>query len=139
MMKIRPADSGDAEEVSRFVSGLAATFIGPTLAEGGLEKLLGSLDLESTLIRMKDGFRHWLAVDEGGTIGVVVVKPPSHLYHLFVEADRQRSGVGRLLLEKAIQSVVETSGCDSITVNASLNAEEAYRRFGFCRDLKSAG
>jgi GNAT superfamily N-acetyltransferase len=130
-MKIRPADLSDAPEISRFVSELASTHIGPTLGVGGLEKLLASMAADSTITRMADGYPHWVAVEEGATVGVAVVKPPSHIYHLFVRSDRQRSGVGRLLLNEALQFISDTTSCGSITVNSSLNAVDAYQRFGF--------
>jgi hypothetical protein len=44
-MEIRFAEKSEAEAISRFVSELAATHIGPTLQVGGLENLLGSMDV----------------------------------------------------------------------------------------------
>ena len=128
---IRVADLSDAPEISRFVSDLASIYIGPTLGMGGLDKLLDSMNLESTITRMNDGYPHWAAVDQGAIVGVVAVKPPCHLYHLFVGSDHQRKGIGRLLVNQAFQSISDGFGDVEITVNASLNAVEVYRRFGF--------
>ena len=130
-MKIQIADQTEASEISRFVSELSATHIGPTLGTGGLEKLLASMDTDSTIQRMTEGYPHWIAVDGGEMIGVAVVKPPSHIYHLFVSSNRQRNGIGRLLLNEALQYISDTSNSPLITVNSSLNAADAYRRFGF--------
>jgi hypothetical protein len=47
-MKIRLAEKSEAEAISRFVSELAVTHIGPTLQVGGLENLLRSMDVDST-------------------------------------------------------------------------------------------
>jgi predicted GNAT family N-acyltransferase len=130
-MKILPAELSDAPEISRFVSEITSTHIGPTLGAGGLEKLLASMDVESTTKRMTEGYSHWVAVDGGALIGVVVVQPPSHLYHLFVHSDRQRSGVGRALFHEALRFISNSTGCTTVTVNSSLNAVDVYRRFGF--------
>ena len=92
-MKIRLAEKSEAEAISRFVSELTVTHIGLILQVGGLENLLRSMDVESTITRMTDGFPHWVALEGGAIVGTAVVKPPSHIYHLFVRSDRQRSGI----------------------------------------------
>lgn len=130
-MKIRLAERSEAEAISRFVSELAVTHIGPTLQVEGLENLLRSMDVDSTIQRMTDGFPHWVAVEDGAIVGVAVVKPPSHIYHLFVRSDRQRNGIGRRLLNEALSFISDRCGRATVTVNSSRNAVHAYRRFGF--------
>ena len=130
-MDIRHADLLDASKISLFVSELASRHIGPTLGLGGTDKLLASMDRESTITRMTDGYPHWVALDGDALVGVAVVKPPSHIYHLFVRSDQQRNGIGRLLLNEALRFISEDPNAGTITVNSSLNAVGAYRRFGF--------
>jgi GNAT superfamily N-acetyltransferase len=130
-MKICLAEKSEAEAISRFVSELAVTHIGSTLQVGGLENLLRSMDVESTITRMTDGFPHWVVLEGGAIVGIAVVKPPSHIYHLFVRSDRQRSGIGRRLMNEALWFIVDSSGRATVTVNSSLNAVDAYRKFGF--------
>ena len=88
-MKIRPAEASEAEAISRFVSELTARHIWPTLQAEGLENLLRSTDVASTIERMRAGCPHWVALEGGVIVGIAVVKPPSHIYHLFVRSDRQ--------------------------------------------------
>ena len=130
-MKIRLAEKSEAIAIRRFVSKLAVSLIGSTLQLGGLENLLRSMDGDSTITRMTDGFPHWVALEGGGIVGVAVVKPPSQIYHLFVRSDRQRSGIGRRLMNEALWYISDRSGKAIVTVNSSLNAVDAYRRFGF--------
>jgi ribosomal protein S18 acetylase RimI-like enzyme len=130
-MKIRLAEKSEAEAISRFVSELAVTHIGSTLQAGGLENLLRSMDVDSTITRMTEGFPHWVAVEGDAIVGIAVVKPPSHIYHLFVRSDRQRSGIGRRLINEGLRFISDRCGRASVTVNSSLNAVDAYRRFGF--------
>ena len=130
-MKIRFAEKSEAEAISRFVSELAVTHIGSTLQVDGLENLLRSTDVESTITRMTDGFPHWVALEDGAIVGIAVVKPPSHIYHLFVRSDRQRSEIGRRLMNEALWFISDRSGRATVTVNSSLNAVDAYRKFGF--------
>jgi len=129
-MKIRLAEKSEAEAITRFVSELAVTHIGSTLQVGGLENLLRSMDVES-ITQMADGFPHWVALEGGAIVGIAVVKPPSHIYHLFVRSDRQRSGIGRRLMNEALWFISDRSGRATVTVNSSLNAVDAYRKFGF--------
>ncbi|MGC1320835.1 MAG: GNAT family N-acetyltransferase [Candidatus Udaeobacter sp.] len=129
-MKIRLAEKSEAEAISRFVSELTVTHIGPTLPVEGLEHLLRDMDEESTMTRMTEGFPYWVALGGGAIVGVAAVKPPSHIYHLFVRSDRQRSGIGRRLMNEALRFISD-SGRATVTVNSSLNAVDAYRRFGF--------
>jgi predicted GNAT family N-acyltransferase len=62
---------------------------------------------------------------------MIVGKPPSHIYHLFERSDRQRSGIGRRLMNEALRFISDRCGEATATVNSSLNAVDAYRRFGF--------
>ena len=130
-MKIRLAEKSEAEAISRFMSELTVTHIGSTLQVEGLENLLRSMDVDSTITRMINGFPHWVAIEDGAIVGVAVVKPPSHIYHLFVRSDRQRSGIGRQLMNEALWFISDRYGRATVTVNSSLNAVGAYRRFGF--------
>ncbi len=130
-MKIRLAEKSEAEAISRFVSELTETHIGSTLQIGGLDNLLKSMDVDSTIARMTDGFPHWVALEDGAIVGIAVVKPPSHIYHLFVRSDRQRTGIGRRLMNEALWFISDRYGRATVTVNSSLNAVDAYRRFGF--------
>ena len=74
-MKIRLAEKSEAEAISRFVSELAVTHIGSTLQVGGLENLLRSMDVESTITRMTDGFPHWVALEGGRLSGLQWLSP----------------------------------------------------------------
>jgi ribosomal protein S18 acetylase RimI-like enzyme len=130
-MEIRLAEKSEAEAISRFVSDLTVTHIGPTLQVGGLGNLLKSMDIDSTITRITDGFPHWVALEDGAIVRIAVVKLPSHIYHLFVRSERQRTGIGRRLMDEALWFISETYGRATVTVNSSLNAVDAYRRFGF--------
>ena len=130
-MKIRLAEKSEAEAISRLVSELTVTHVGPTLPVEGLEHLLRGMDAESTIMRMTNGFPYWVALEDGAMLGVAAVRPPTHIYHLFVRSDRQRSGIGRRLMNEALRFISDRCGRATVTVNSSLNAVDAYRRFGF--------
>ncbi|MCU0788005.1 MAG: GNAT family N-acetyltransferase, partial [Verrucomicrobia bacterium] len=77
------------------------------------------------------GYPHWVALKGKAIVGIAVVRPPSHIYHLFVRSDLQRSGIGRRLLHEALRFISGTSGDATVTLNSSINAVDAYRRLGF--------
>jgi GNAT superfamily N-acetyltransferase len=130
-MDIRKATLADTVPISNFVSDLSTKQIASELGEGGIETLLASMDYSSTGERLKNGWLHLLAMTSNRIAGIVVVKPPTHLYHLFVRTDLQRSGVGRLLLAAAYEHTLIAAASKLMTVNSLPNAVGAYRRFGF--------
>ncbi len=130
-MIYRDATLNDAEIVSQFVTALATEHIAPSLTAEGLAKLLAGMNVDATRKRIADGWLHVLRLSDDRLLGVVVVKPPSHLYHLFVETDYQRTGIGRALLRIANERTLCDTRREIDTVNASLNVIEAYMRLGF--------
>jgi GNAT superfamily N-acetyltransferase len=132
--QIRDANPSDAGAVSALVSSLARQHIADSLGDGGLEFLLSSMDVISTLQRLADGWPHLIAVNGEELLAALVVKPPTHLYHLFVRSDLRRTGIGSKLFSVADARVFRSTGGPLATVNSSLNAVAAYQRFGFVVD-----
>ena len=116
------------------VSALASEHIAPSLGDGGIEVLLTSLGPEPTRKRILDNWFHLCAFEGDKLIGVVVVRPPSHLYHLFVASDFQKRGIGGQLFAAADAATIANSQSRILTVNSSLNAVPVYERLGFTVD-----
>ncbi|MEM9825297.1 MAG: GNAT family N-acetyltransferase [Planctomycetota bacterium] len=130
-MIYREATLNDAATVSQFVTELATKHIAPTLTAEGRANLVAGMNVDATRKRIADGWLHVLQVAHDRLLGVVVVRPPSHLYHLFVETEHQRTGIGRALFRIADERTLCDTGFEIKTVNASLNVVEAYIRLGF--------
>lgn len=130
-MQIRSATIDDARAISDLVTAVARTHVAPTLSEDGLSHLLTGMTPENQAERLRDGYQFFVAEDTGSIIGVVAIRPPTHLYYLFVHPDRQRNGIGRQLWKLALDWAIETSSLDTFTLNSSLNAIGAYERLGF--------
>ena len=65
-------------------------------------------------------------------IGVIDILNYSHVALLFVDARFQRRGIGRELLQKALEICCqEEPGLSKVTVNSSPNAVTAYETIGF--------
>ena len=99
-----------------------------------MNAVLRSMDESSFVTLIDDGWPVYCALQGQEMIGMVSVKPPHHLFHLFVRSRCRGLQIGRLLFETADQHTLEHSGCRLNTVNSSLNAIEVYRRFGFVPD-----
>ena len=130
-MLTRNANLNDANAIAAFVSELSTQHIASSLGKGGLANMLESMNASATKQRIADGWPHVCAFDGDDLVGIVVVKPPTHLYHLFVRTDLHRSGIGTKLLSMADDWSVESSGIRLATVNSSLNAIDFYDRFEF--------
>lgn len=128
---IREAAITDAETISALVSSLAVKHIGPSLGEGGIDVLLAGMGESSTRERIEEGWLHFVAHSGQDLVGVVVVKPPSHLYHLFVQTEFQKKGIGSRLFKHADTQILSATDSPILTVNSSLNAIATYQRFGF--------
>ncbi len=131
-MILRDATLADAAAISELVSAEMRVHIGPLLQESGLQTLLANASIVSTRQRIRDGWLHIVAVDHHDLLaGIIVVRPPSHLYHVFVRSDLHRTGVATKLFTKAEVRVKESCGTGLTTVNSSPNSIAVYERFGF--------
>ena len=130
-LQFRRAILDDADEISDLVSNVSRKHIGPGLCRSGLQALLRSMDKEATVKRIADGWPGFCALVGQVLVGVAVIKPPGHLYQLFVRSDVQGKGIGRSLFEIAEKHVIDETGNEIRTVNASLNAVSVYKRLGF--------
>jgi hypothetical protein len=70
------------------------------------------------------------AIAQGRIVGVVEVRPPSHVAQLFVERTWQDRGVSRGLIEHAFPESVTRNGL-TVTVNSPPESVSGYGRMGF--------
>jgi GNAT superfamily N-acetyltransferase len=68
---------------------------------------------------------------DGKLAGVVAVRDPRHLFHLFIAAAIQYQGIGTALALRAIELSLAESRSEIFTVNASLPSVPFYVRLGF--------
>ena len=93
--------------------------------------MLQDSNVGSVSDRINSGWPHLLSVSARQINAVLVLRPPTHLYSLFVRSDYQRTGLARLLLHAADKLSIRDAGVRVQTVNSSLNAIAAYERIGF--------
>jgi GNAT superfamily N-acetyltransferase len=124
--RLRPARAADAAPCAELVRALTPGARLPVPPEG-LERFLASISTERQAAYIAQ-YRYRVAEDEAGRlIGLAALKPPRHLFHLFVAEDWQGRGLG-------LQLFLAVSAGDEhlpLTVNSSLAAVGFYTRLGF--------
>jgi len=128
LITLRPAALGDYPHLAQMLRTLAQTYIVPGMPVEAAATFLRSNDEAGLLAYREQG--HVASVAEVGGIiaGFIAVRPPSHLFHLFVAQDFHRRGIARALWEHARG---EAGVC---TVNSSPYAVPAYAAMGFACD-----
>lgn len=113
-------------------------FMGRVIAASVTEEpaLLGDLrsNVEGNVdwwLAHADDALHLKAVQGERLVGVILVKQFWNLCSLFVDPGLQRQGVGRALLEEAVQQCRGRSPKNAIWLNAAPAAIAFYRRLGF--------
>ena len=129
---IRPATADDVPAMSELMRDQARRFAAPDCTASGLEMLLESLTEDSIRERMQGEFRHWVAVDSGSLVGLITLRNPAHLYHLFVAEGRRGSGIGAMLWRHLLDELTDgTRQAVEITVRSTSFARRFYERMGF--------
>jgi ribosomal protein S18 acetylase RimI-like enzyme len=102
-----------SEDAKRFFAALEQT---------ALEKLMG----DPTRL-------YFVAVENEAIVGMIMVRDKNYISQFFVAATHQGRGVGRLLWQHALATVVAAGATGEFSVSSSLAAEGIYARFGFAR------
>ncbi|WP_386810911.1 GNAT family N-acetyltransferase [Lysobacter koreensis] len=139
-IQIRRATSDDAAAISALTSRLALRHIVPDCSAAGAARLLASMDAAATGTRLRGDHRAWVAIDAEvhALVAILVLRPPHHLYHLFVADDWQGRGLARRLWAQA-RTVLLAEGVGMVTVNAARGAVPAYKKLGFHRHGQATG
>lgn len=128
-MTIRPAEIEDYAVIANMLHALALKFIVPGMTSEAAATFLRAND-EAALLAYRDaGHANWVAVVDDQIAGFIAIRPPSHVFHLFVAEKWQRRGVARALWEHVLEHAGTAIG--SFTVNASPYAVPAYLALGF--------
>jgi GNAT superfamily N-acetyltransferase len=125
--RLRPAESVDAEAISRLVSDLTARHIAREFSERARNGLLASMTPSAVRGYLALGYPFTLAEVGDELAGVVAVKLPSHLLYLFVSEAHQQRGIARKLWDYARR----TTPAIVWTVNASVHARPVYEHLGW--------
>lgn len=132
-MKIRKAETTDAEEIGSLIVGIARTTITKEFSPEAQSRFLASNDGGSVKKFMKSGFSYHVAESDKKIVGVIGVKERFHLYHLFVNQSHQGKGLAKRLWAVAMAESLAGAKSGIFTVNSSNEAVKLYENLGFVR------
>jgi GNAT superfamily N-acetyltransferase len=122
---LRPATAMDYPALADLLHALAQVFIVPGMPTEAAATFLRENDKEAMLAYRAQGHVVTVAEIGGELAGFIAIRPPSHLFHLFVAQPFQRRGVARALWCAA------RGDAGRFTVNSSPYAIPAYAAMGF--------
>ncbi len=129
---IRLANLSDIHQIQTFVRSVYDASVAPEYsAEGNNEfyKYLAADWLEKRLTS-----DHWIltAIDQAELVGIIEIRENKHLSMLFIKTQKQRQGIGKKLLQAAIDIIKKNNPTqESLTVHSSPNSVSAYEHMGF--------
>lgn len=107
-------------------------FEAPDYSDEGVAEFKRYLALDGIFALMRaDELRLWGCFDRERIVGLIAIKFTNHISLLFVHRDYHRRNIARKLYDEALQYVLAQGDRDTITVNSSPYAVEAYRHLGF--------
>jgi len=130
-MLIRSATLEDARAISELVTTSAREHIASSLSASGLRHLVSEMTTQQQAHRIRNGYQYFVAFESARLVGTAAIRPPAHLYYLFVDTQYQRRGIGRQLWNHARDWIATSTDNGLITVNSSLNSIAVYEHLGF--------
>ena len=131
-LEVRLLRTGEEEAACGLVSQVFREFVAPLFPPEGAEEFLSFVTVEALTQRRAEGnllLAGWQGPD---LVAFLEMRAGPHLALFFVSSDLQRTGRGRRLLAHALEQWRESrEEPRRLTVNASPNAVDAYRRLGF--------
>ena len=91
------------------------------------ERLRAQHTEQQFLQRLQQAWLGMVVEQQDSVAGFLMLRPPTHLFSLYVTAERTGSGIGTALLQALFDQMPQSV----ITVNSSVRAEAFYRRHGF--------
>jgi ribosomal protein S18 acetylase RimI-like enzyme len=124
---VQPEDTEALDALMRLVVTTSITFEKDEMADV-LENIQKNLYWAQQNARSAT---HLKCVDETGIVGVVLIKHFWNLCSLFVDPGVQRQGIGRALLDEAIQRSTAQNARGHVRVNSAPSAVRFYQSHGF--------
>jgi GNAT superfamily N-acetyltransferase len=130
---VRAATRSDSPAIGLVIRGESSDFLVDPGSEE-TERFFAALEPTAIERMMDDPARLYFVAEVGGAVvGMIMVRDKNYISQFFVASTHQGRGVGRLLWEQALRTVVDAGATGEFSVSSSLAAERTYARFGFVR------
>ena len=133
MIRVRQANRKDAAVISELIVPVAKAQIAAEFSPEGEQELLSGMTPSAIEQNLLQGYRYFLAADDGRYCGVIGMRGYTYIYHLFVAEKWQRRGIARRLWARARQASMAEIRLSEFNVFSSRYAEGFYHRLGFRR------
>ena len=122
--------NGEEEEVSRLVQNSFTKHVASYYSREGVDEFLRISSVESIRSRKTVGNEFIVCKHSSKLIGMIELRSPAHIHFLFVDPDYAGRGIGTNLVSAAKEYAGKA---EVLTVNASPNSVEFYKKCGFCQ------
>ncbi|THB73637.1 MAG: GNAT family N-acetyltransferase [Desulfobacteraceae bacterium] len=131
-MKFQLMQPGQETLVIKIVSSTFDEFVAPGYSDDGISEFYKFANEKDLAKRSQINYFTILAQKNNVPMGIIEVRDNSHIAMFFVMKQFQKSGVGKALLQESINHLLKTQKLlKALTVNASPNSVEAYKKMGF--------
>jgi GNAT superfamily N-acetyltransferase len=128
----RRMKKGDEEQVFTFIKGVFNQFVAPEFSQEGIEEFMKYIQPDALVSHLKSNHFAIIAALESEIIGVIAMRDYNHVALFFVDQRYQPKGIGRELFHKALEVCNRhEENTSKITVNASPNSIDAYKKLNF--------
>lgn len=127
-VRFREIGVTDLNAVSRFVLDICARELFPQFEDTGQDTLRRIYGVDSLRSQLWAGGAGVLAELDGQIAGAIALRPPAHIYLLYVDAPHRRLGLGAALMQRLL---VLRPTAKRFTLNANIDAVAFYRSIGF--------
>ncbi|MBA4417072.1 MAG: hypothetical protein C0392_04055 [Syntrophus sp. (in: bacteria)] len=132
MIRIVKDTTSYAAAISRVAIDSFMLAVAPVFHPQGIAEFIVYACPVSIAGRMALGNSFYMALDGNAIIGMAELIHPNHLAMLFIAKERQRQGIGRMLVSSIREDILADHGAfPIITVDAAPNSVGAYERFRF--------
>ncbi len=129
---IRPMRSGEETSVVDLVERVFNEFIAPLYTQEGVAEFFKYAQADALAQRSQNNHFVLLAVAADDPVGMIEIRDYGHVSMLFVDRAFQRQGLGRALLQQALNECRRhRPDLHQVTVHAAPNSIAAYERLGF--------
>ncbi|MEW8562703.1 MAG: GNAT family N-acetyltransferase [Candidatus Thiodiazotropha sp.] len=133
MIEIVLMKKGEEQRTYELIVRVFHKYVAPVYSQKGVDKFLGMISPEIlSEMRIGEGSFVLLAKDRSDIIGMLAVKNESHIALIFIDPKYQRRGVGKNLLNRAIEICLDRDPkLSEVTVSSSPNSKSFYKSVGF--------
>lgn len=122
----------EIDEAISLAEEVFTEFEAPVYPKEGADSFRSFLYGENMQKMRSEGSIHFFGAYCGGTLaGICAHRKPAHITLMFVRREFQHKGLGRALIEAAIEHIHLIYGTYAVTLNAAPCGLEFYKRVGF--------